>query len=174
MALGTCIPYYLKVLIFYPLSSIAGISGSPAQANYAAGNTFQDALACQRVSHGEKAATIDPGLVTYSGYVADHPKARESLERSGVAPITEHELLALLKTLCNPSLEVLSPMKSQIIFGLQTPATLRNRGFQEAVWMEKPQFRLLHLMDNFEIRCGEHCRGYREHNDLTFSCHLSR
>jgi len=124
---------------------VAGILGSPAQANYAAGNTFQDALACQRVPQGEKAASIDLGLVTYSGYVADHPEAREARERSGLLPITERELLSLLDFLCDPSLEVLSPMKFQIIFGLHTPADLRARGI---LWREKRQFRLLYLMDN--------------------------
>ena len=144
--LHTLLPQGLDFFVL--LSSIAGVLGSPAQANYAAGNTFQDALACQRVSHGEKAASIDLGIVTYSGYVADHPEARETLERSGLSPITEHELLSLLEILCNPSLKILSPIKSQIIFGLQTPATLKAQGLQEITWMEKPQFRLLHLMDN--------------------------
>jgi len=49
------------------LSSIAGITGNPSQSNYAAGNTFKDALAHHRIPQGLPALGIDGGIVTLVG-----------------------------------------------------------------------------------------------------------
>lgn len=54
---------------FILLSSITGIIGNTAQANYAAGNTFEDALAQHARSHlGINATSIDVGLVSDSAH----------------------------------------------------------------------------------------------------------
>lgn len=59
---------------FLMLSSMNGIVGHVGQANYAAGNTFQDALAHHRVQCGENAASLDLGLFTFTGRVARDPR----------------------------------------------------------------------------------------------------
>ncbi|KAH7069584.1 KR domain-containing protein [Paraphoma chrysanthemicola] len=46
---------------FVLLSSLAIFSSNVSQANYAAGNTFQDALADYRTAHGEQAISINLG-----------------------------------------------------------------------------------------------------------------
>ncbi|KAI1422351.1 PKSN polyketide synthase for alternapyrone biosynthesis [Xylaria sp. FL1777] len=52
---------------FILLSSITGVIGNTAQANYASGNTFEDALAHHARNHlGINATSIDVGLVTDS------------------------------------------------------------------------------------------------------------
>jgi acyl transferase domain-containing protein/NADPH:quinone reductase-like Zn-dependent oxidoreductase/NADP-dependent 3-hydroxy acid dehydrogenase YdfG len=52
---------------FILLSSITGVIGNPAQANYASGNTFEDALAHHARTHlGINATSIDVGLVSDS------------------------------------------------------------------------------------------------------------
>ncbi|KAL3473275.1 KR domain-containing protein [Aspergillus californicus] len=48
---------------FAMFSSIPGIFGNRGQSNYAAGNTFLDALARYRVAIGEKGSSIDLGMV---------------------------------------------------------------------------------------------------------------
>ncbi|KAI1734273.1 PKSN polyketide synthase for alternapyrone biosynthesis [Xylaria scruposa] len=54
---------------FILLSSITGIIGNTAQANYASGNTFEDALAHHARNHlGIDATSIDVGLVTDSAH----------------------------------------------------------------------------------------------------------
>nr|ALQ32965.1 putative polyketide synthase [Fusarium scirpi] len=54
---------------FILLSSITGIIGNTAQANYASGNTFEDALAHHARSHlGINATSIDVGLVSDSAH----------------------------------------------------------------------------------------------------------
>lgn len=59
-----------QIDFFVMLSSIGGILGNVSQSNYAAGNTFQDALAHHRASHGLPALTIDVGHVVDAGWVA--------------------------------------------------------------------------------------------------------
>ncbi|KAL9127721.1 MAG: hypothetical protein Q9217_003451 [Psora testacea] len=56
---------------FIMLSSLSGVLGNVSQANYAAGNTFQDALARHRTANGLPAVAIDLGAVTSVGYVAE-------------------------------------------------------------------------------------------------------
>ena len=57
---------------FVMLSSLGGILGNPSQANYCIGNTFQDALAHHRASHGSPALSIDVGKVVDAGWVAQN------------------------------------------------------------------------------------------------------
>ncbi|KAI1191193.1 KR-domain-containing protein [Nemania serpens] len=59
--LHTALPSGLDFFVI--LSSLNGIVGGRAQANYAAGNTYKDSLAHFRVSLGEKAVSIDPGVM---------------------------------------------------------------------------------------------------------------
>ncbi len=61
---------------FIVLSSLAGIIGSVSQGNYAAGNTFQDALVHYRRSKGLAAQSLDIGVMTGIGYVEEHDDAR--------------------------------------------------------------------------------------------------
>ncbi|KAJ5219498.1 hypothetical protein N7468_008702 [Penicillium chermesinum] len=56
---------------FIMLSSMTGITGHVSQANYAAGNTFQDALARHRTAHGQPAVVLDLGPVSSVGFVAE-------------------------------------------------------------------------------------------------------
>lgn len=54
---------------FVLLSSITGVIGNTAQANYASGNTFEDALAHHARAHlGIRATSIDVGLVSDSSH----------------------------------------------------------------------------------------------------------
>jgi NADPH:quinone reductase-like Zn-dependent oxidoreductase len=55
---------------FIMLSSISGIIGNAGQANYNAGNIFQDNLAHHRCSLGLKATALDLGAVLDVGYLA--------------------------------------------------------------------------------------------------------
>lgn len=68
---------------FVLLSSVNGIFGGYAQANYAAGNAFKDALAHHRIAHGQKAVSIDLGLMMAEGVVAENEFLLASLRRIG-------------------------------------------------------------------------------------------
>ena len=61
---------------FVVLSSLAGIIGSVSQGNYAAGNTFQDALVHYRRQKGLAAQSLDIGMMKGIGYVEEHHDSR--------------------------------------------------------------------------------------------------
>jgi hypothetical protein len=57
---------------FVMLSSLTGIIGNRGQANYGAGNTFQDALAHYRKTLGLPAVSLDLGAIRGIGWVAEN------------------------------------------------------------------------------------------------------
>ncbi|KAI0543352.1 reducing type I polyketide synthase [Xylaria curta] len=82
---------------FVMLSSVAGVLGNPSQANYAAGDTYQDAVARHRAARGRAAVAIDLGVVQSIGYVAEQAGMEERLLRSGHRPLSEAEVLGLVE-----------------------------------------------------------------------------
>ncbi|CAN9190585.1 unnamed protein product [Alternaria alternata] len=111
---------------FILLSSAAGVLGNAGQSNYAAGCTFQDALSSFRKSHGRKAVSIDLGLMSTVGFVAENEGVRKTLERyQGLRAIDEEEFLALMDILCDPEHPPnLSTINGQVTMGITTPADL--------------------------------------------------
>lgn len=126
---------------FVILSSFAGVAGSMGQSNYAAGNTFQDALAAHRVALGEKAVAIDLGYMEDIGAIAENTASAKGKEMaSDLSPIFEKDFLALLDHFCDPNL-VLTPEQSQPIIGLVTPAQFRQKGLTPPDWLlSRPLF----------------------------------
>ncbi|KAG8531947.1 Type I Iterative PKS [Bacidia gigantensis] len=133
---------------FILLSSVCGVFGNGGQSNYAAGNTFQDALAAHRVSLGEKAISLDLGIILDQGFVAENTQVMEHLLRlSLLMPISQAELFALLDYYCNPGREVVDPVQSQVITGLELPADQRAKGKDVLVAMQQPLFSHMGAMD---------------------------
>lgn len=69
---------------FVMISSCVGVCGHKGQANYAAGCTFQDALAQHRRSKGLPATSIDLGWIIDAGILVDRPEKVEHLINSGL------------------------------------------------------------------------------------------
>ena len=88
---------HLDLDAFVMFSSLAGIIGSPGQANYAAANTFLDALAAHRHAAGLPAHTIAWGLWEQPSAMTaatDHTR----LARHGITPMTPTDALHLFDT----------------------------------------------------------------------------
>ncbi|KAI1641235.1 KR-domain-containing protein [Biscogniauxia mediterranea] len=60
---------------FIMLSAMAGVCGSRGEANYAAGNTYQDSLARYRLDRGERATALDLGPFHEMGWNSTAAKA---------------------------------------------------------------------------------------------------
>lgn len=126
---------------FVLLSSLAGIYGSVSQVNYAAGNTFKDALARHCTTNGEKAVAFNLGWMKTVGIIAenaDYEKIRA--QSADMAQVELEELLGLLDIYCNPALPVLDPEDSQVLVGVVTPGHCIAQGIEPPDFMHHPLF----------------------------------
>ena len=83
---------------FLMLSSISGVIGNATQAAYAAGSTFLDAFAAYRNSLGLPAVTLDLGVITSAGYLAENKELAQAMERQGFEGTNERKLMALIQS----------------------------------------------------------------------------
>jgi acyl transferase domain-containing protein/thioesterase domain-containing protein/acyl carrier protein len=97
----------LPLTAFVMFSSVAGLLGNAGQGNYAAANSFLDALAAHRRAHGLPAQSLAWGLWAASGAPAD----RARMERNGMAALTDAEGLALFDAAVARPEALLVPMK---------------------------------------------------------------
>ncbi|KAI0188560.1 lovastatin nonaketide synthase [Astrocystis sublimbata] len=127
---------------FVTLSSLNGIVGNRGQANYSAGNTFKDSLAYYRVASGEKAVSIDLGLMVAEGLVAENTNLLASLRRIGhLMDINQAEFLALMDYYCDPNLPILPLDQVQVLVGLEAPAAVLAKNIDLHHAMHRPMFR---------------------------------
>ncbi|MFC4515447.1 type I polyketide synthase [Streptomyces ehimensis] len=85
----------LSAFVLY--SSVAGLLGTAGQSNYAAGNTFLDALAEHRRANGLPGTSLAWGLWADTGSIAGHLAEADlrRLARSGLLPLNSKEAMEL-------------------------------------------------------------------------------
>lgn len=130
---------------FIMLSSATGVLGNRAQGNYAAGNTFQDALALFRRKQNLAATTIDVGAVLDVGYVADHVDRLAMTKYLGsmMQVLREEELLTLIEYSMDSTLQP----PAQLVTGLTPLDTHRARGVPMLSYMGFPLFTQLRRLN---------------------------
>jgi NAD(P)-dependent dehydrogenase (short-subunit alcohol dehydrogenase family)/aryl carrier-like protein len=101
----------LNLQAFILFSSAAGTLGSPGQANYAAANTYLDALAHHRHTLGLPATSLAWGLWEDAGMSGKLTQADlKRLARSGVRPLNVEQGLALFDAALSHPAPVLAPV----------------------------------------------------------------
>jgi hypothetical protein len=134
---------------FVMLASASGVTGTRGQANYAAGNTYQDALAYHRVSQGQHAIAIDLGLVLSIGYVAEHhTETADYLKEWGFMGIREAEFLTMIEYAIDPANAPSMSTPCQVTAGIESAALMRQKGLEEPYYMREPLFSHLRAMES--------------------------
>ncbi|KAJ0164167.1 Lovastatin diketide synthase LovF [Colletotrichum tanaceti] len=129
---------------FVMLGSVAGLVGNRGQSNYAAGNTFQDALAIHRRARGLPATCIDLCNVMSVGFVAEN---QETLNKNPLFffahdGIREDEFLALVEFHLDAE-RATRRGQPQIAVGLAPLSVFKERGLPEPTFIKSPLFRQL-------------------------------
>lgn len=141
---------------FVMLSSVAGIFGNRGQANYAAGNSFQDALAAYRVSQGMNASSLNLGSVSNVGWVAENKNSMRTHMATLLELLREDEVHAAVEFLIDPqqngSLNDSKPC-SQLVLGLPTAEICRQNGIPTPTFLEYSMF--THFRDTVAVKSNE-------------------
>lgn len=169
--LHTSLPSDLDFFIM--LSSFAGIVGSLSQSNYNCGNVFQDALARYRIGHGQRAVSLDLGMVQSIGFVAENADIATRLTKQGYGALQEAELLALLDYWCNPTHPLpSSPEEAQVVTGVASWEELKRSRVSTPFWLDRPLFSLVRNTYQGEEEKDQEARRYRNHatnNNTSFA-----
>ena len=154
---------------FICLSSMSGVIGVSGQSNYAAGNTYQDALMHSRIASGQKGVFLNLGVLLSIGYVAEH-SVENFLKNRGYMGVSEEQYLALLDYYCDPRLPVLSPLQCQVVTGIQTPAALHAKGVPEVFYLQAPLFRHLRQIKSNDSKTTESAKSNsKSSNEFDFA-----
>lgn len=135
---------------FIMLSSIAGTGGMKGQANYAAGNSFQDAFAFYRRGLGLSATAIDLTVVLGVGVVAENSELLEGLKQAGVLTMQEEELHRIIKIAITGHSSDNVPTPAQMIVGVASGGYLDRNQIQDAMWSSDNRFR-------YTMKLGKDC-----------------
>ncbi|TLD22152.1 hypothetical protein PspLS_07799 [Pyricularia sp. CBS 133598] len=147
--LHNSLPDTLDFLIF--LSSSTGVLGNRGQANYAAGNTFQDALAHHRASLGRHSVSLDLGLVLGAGVVAENEKLLDMMLANGFFGVGlrhVHFLLERAMSSCmKPGSENGLWLPTQVVTQMGSGGLVLQDRPVDPFWTRSPLFRYLNQVD---------------------------
>jgi len=140
--------------MFIMFSSISSISGNRTQANYATGNSFQNAMAEYRRSLGLPGIAIALGAMSGIGVLANDQDLLRTLSQTGLQSLGPHDLTKI--------------MEAAIFESQHTDRTLLSVGFEmfetvdgvvqsrpeqnQLFWTESPEFGF--LLDHKSTRMG--------------------
>jgi hypothetical protein len=131
---------------FIMLSSISGIVGNPGQANYAAGNTFQDGLAHFRRGSGLKATSINLSAVAGIGYLAENAADYDQFKLPAKMTLREDEIHHVVLAAISGIVKKDHEMPPQLTTGIIGGETLRSM-MPITGWANDSKFILLRKAD---------------------------
>ncbi|KAI1779417.1 ketoacyl-synt-domain-containing protein [Hypoxylon cercidicola] len=138
----------LDFLIF--LSSSAGVVGNRAQANYAAGNAFQDSLA-QHISAAGKSIThavsLDLGPILGAGMLAEDPQTLDKLKASGFFGIRLQDFKRIVESAITGYTEGDEKIPAQVVTGVGTGGLTRQNKPADPYWTRTALFTHLNRVD---------------------------
>ncbi|KAL9094794.1 MAG: hypothetical protein Q9165_003065 [Trypethelium subeluteriae] len=108
---------------FLLLSSLSGIVGHLAQANYAAANAFLNSFALYRQKIGLRACSIDLGAIEDVGYLSERIELAERVDFRSFSGINENQLHKIICTSILQQMHCTSPVAtpSEIVTGIIFP-----------------------------------------------------
>ncbi|KAG6041320.1 Type I Iterative PKS [Claviceps citrina] len=133
---------------FVFLASSAGIIGNRGQANYAAGNSFQDALAHHCRLQGKHAVSIDLGPVLEAGMLTGDEEVLDKLRSNGFYGIRHDDFLTVIKHAVTMEMGPLrTPTPAHIILGVGTGGLLRQNKPADPYWSRTALYAYMNLVD---------------------------
>lgn len=132
---------------FIFLSSSAGVIGNRGQANYAAGNCFQDALAYTCRTQGKRAVSIDLGPVLGAGMLTEDDEMLNKLRASGFYGIRHQDFITVIAYAITmpPTPTVVFP--PQIVMGIGTGGLIRQNQPADPYWTRTALYAYLNHVD---------------------------
>lgn len=157
--LHCCLPDDMDFFIL--LSSASGILGNPGQANYAAGNTFQDALAEYRqfqqqtnLASGQKDRhniSLDLGLVLEAGLVAEDERLLDIMLAHGFIGVRLADVQYLLERAMARPVEAATErplwLPAQVVTAMGTGGLSLQNGTSSPHMTNSALFEYLNLVD---------------------------
>lgn len=139
------LPDTMDFMIF--LSSAAGVIGNRGQANYAAGNNFQDALARHRKARGLHTVSLDLGPILGAGMVAEDEATLDILKSSGFFGIRIEDFRFLVERAIAGSVMRDRPLPAQIVTGVGTGGLIMQNRPSDPYWTRTALFKRLNQVD---------------------------
>jgi hypothetical protein len=139
------LPNDMEFFIF--LSSATGVIGNRGQANYNAGNCFEDALARHRSANGMSSVSLDLGPILGAGMVAENEATMDILRSSGFLGIRLKDFRFILERAISGYGVMDERMPPQVVMGVGTGGLVQQRKPADPFWTRTKLFAFLNQVD---------------------------
>ncbi|OLN85715.1 Lovastatin diketide synthase LovF 13 [Colletotrichum chlorophyti] len=130
---------------FLFLSSASGIIGNRGQANYAAANAVQDALA--RSGRLTRAVSLDLGPVLEAGMLVEDEETLDKLRGAGFYGIRHRDFLTMVTRAITGEIVTGVPTPAQIISGVGTGGLIRQNNPGDPFWSRTALYSFMNTVD---------------------------